>query len=75
VKRQYVNLTEAQFAALKARAEVHGSPVSEEIRRAVVAYTSHPAIGERLLCIADIGPQGEAQKVVPESEPVNAARS
>jgi hypothetical protein len=35
MKRMYVNLTEAQIAALKAKAEVHGSPISEEIRRAV----------------------------------------
>jgi hypothetical protein len=35
MKRMYVNLTEAQIAALEAKAEVNGSPVSEEIRRAV----------------------------------------
>jgi hypothetical protein len=33
--RQYVNLTDAQITALKARAEVNGSPISEEIRRAI----------------------------------------
>jgi hypothetical protein len=38
MKRMYVNLTEQQIAALKTKAEVHGSPTSEEIRRAVSAW-------------------------------------
>jgi hypothetical protein len=35
MKRMYVNLTDAQIATLKARAEQHGSPVAEVIRRDV----------------------------------------
>ena len=57
MKRMYVNLTEQQIVALKARAAVHGSPISEEIRRAVTAYTARPAIAERQLNEADISEQ------------------
>jgi hypothetical protein len=43
MKRIYVNVTEEQHDALKARAKRLGSTVSEEIRRAVASGLTFPA--------------------------------